>query len=190
MSPEAGEVGEGASKAMSSKDQRLPVKKCPYCGGPVEHMQCKPSCHSVTHGKCICGNQARLVTLPDTLEGIEADINDKTSWAEIRGAFKFPDTVKLEARTIAAAYHYKRLAERLFNGCAACGRKSLVQRQADAIYAIAPELRREGEVAGKRQAFQQAAEGLEALHIDVGQTTAWNRIMQYAAELRKLAEDV
>lgn len=142
------------------------VERCPKCGGPVEAV------HLDHRGGDNCTTECYSRALPDTLEGIEAEVDGHENQHYLNHAVK-------------------PILRRLFNGCAECGREPLVDM---------PERGHNSMEFGKRQAYQHAAEGLEAAAkryraYPQGSSTkdgahrmvAWH-LENHAADLRQLAE--
>lgn len=160
------------------------AERCPKCGGPVERVE-----PQLVPG-AVALHLSRIRARPDTLE----DVRQEWKWGD--GGTEL------------------RIIDRLFNGCDECGRYPMAQMQevwdaaerewqrgfTDATDAAAITLQD-----GKRQAFQQAAEMLQARateyrtmkeasfnerHDDEGKAYELSQelCLELASDLRKLAE--
>lgn len=165
------------------------TERCPGCGGPVERRAQFPLAHDAAIGPCECGathqeGDVLYVALPDSLAGIEEERASEYDRIE-------HETASPDADAFASASIYGVVLARLFNGCAACGRKGLNQH-------VTISECMEARDKDKRQAFQQAAEVAESRVGDVesdshlsdsARDAARTYCSAIAADLRKLAED-
>lgn len=112
--------------------------------------------------------RSKFTALPDTLEGIEAEASEsKTEWRE--------DAVRPMWDAL----------RRLFNGCTVCGREALAYPNSE-LERVQDETAKAFLAAGKRQAFQQAADiAQERQCFNCHATGAFNSL---ADTLRQLAE--